>query len=50
MGYSDGQLPVTESVSSRLLRLLFYYDLTHEDQDEIVAAIKDFFVRIPSSQ
>ena len=43
MGYTDGQLPVTESMSGRLLRLPFYYELKHEEQDEIVAAIKDFF-------
>ena len=33
MGHDDGQLPVTESLSSRLLRLPFYFDLTRQDQE-----------------
>ncbi len=43
MGYTDGQLPVTESLSGRLLRLPFYYDLKPYEQEKIVTAIKDFF-------
>lgn len=42
-GYTDGQLPITESVSGRLLRLPFYYGLRYEDQDDIVEGIRDFF-------
>ena len=43
MGYKEGQLPVTEIMSGRLLRLPFYYDLTPEEQDEIVGHIRTFF-------
>lgn len=43
MGYKKGQLPVTESMSSRLLRLPFYYDLKKGEQDEVVKRIKKFF-------
>jgi dTDP-4-amino-4,6-dideoxygalactose transaminase len=43
MGYRPGQLPVTESMSSRLLRLPFYYELTREDQERIVDCIFNFF-------
>lgn len=43
MGYTDGQLPVTEAMSGRLLRLPFYHDMTSWEQAEVVAAIKDFF-------
>jgi dTDP-4-amino-4,6-dideoxygalactose transaminase len=43
MGYTDGQLPVTESLSRRLLRLPLYYDLKPDEQEKIVKAIKDFF-------
>lgn len=43
MGYQKGQLPVTESMSGRLLRLPFYYDLKPEEQAEVVNAIKEFF-------
>ncbi len=43
MAYKDGQLPMTESLSSRLLRLPFYYDMRRGDQGEVVAGIQDFF-------
>ncbi len=43
MGYQEGQLPVTELVSGRLLRLPFYYDIKEEDQAEVVRCIKKFF-------
>jgi dTDP-4-amino-4,6-dideoxygalactose transaminase len=43
MGYQEGQLPVTELMSGRLLRLPFYYDLKEEDQEEVVGCIKTFF-------
>jgi dTDP-4-amino-4,6-dideoxygalactose transaminase len=45
LGYQEGQLPVTESVSGRLLRLPFYYDLKKEEQAEIVQSIKKFLER-----
>lgn len=43
MGYTDGQLPVTESICGCLLRLPFYYGLTQEEQKEVVNAINAFF-------
>lgn len=43
MGYTEGQLPVTESLSNRLLRLPFYYELTEDEQKEVVETITDFF-------
>jgi dTDP-4-amino-4,6-dideoxygalactose transaminase len=43
MGYTDGQLPVTESVSGRLLRLPFYFDLGRKEQDKVVRNIRKFF-------
>ncbi|PXF58590.1 MAG: dTDP-4-amino-4,6-dideoxygalactose transaminase [Deltaproteobacteria bacterium] len=43
MGYTNGQLPVTESLSNCLLRLPFYYDLKQEEQAEVVDSIKSFF-------
>ena len=45
MGYTDGQLPVTESMSGRLLRLPFYHDMTSNDQAEVVKTIKDFLMK-----
>jgi dTDP-4-amino-4,6-dideoxygalactose transaminase len=41
-GGRPGGCPVTEDVSSRLLRLPFYNDLTESDQALVVAAIKEF--------
>lgn len=43
MGYSGGQLPVTESMSGRLLRLPFYHDMKQAEQAEVVDRIKKFF-------
>lgn len=45
MGYVDGQFPITESISDRLLRLPFYYSLKKDEQAEVIKAIKDFFNR-----
>jgi dTDP-4-amino-4,6-dideoxygalactose transaminase len=42
-GGKPGDLPVTEDLSARLLRLPFYPELTSEDQDRIVREISRFF-------
>jgi dTDP-4-amino-4,6-dideoxygalactose transaminase len=51
-GYREGDLPVTESVSRRLLRLPFYHDLTEDEQARVVAEIRTFLeanaVRYPA--
>ena len=41
-GYREGDCPVAEEVSGRLLRLPFYNNLTPADQARVVAAIRDF--------
>lgn len=41
-GGQPGDCPVTESVSDRLVRLPFYNDLTLEDQELVIAAIREF--------
>jgi dTDP-4-amino-4,6-dideoxygalactose transaminase len=41
-GYQEGDLPVTEQVSSRLLRLPLYYEITEEEQQEVVAQVRTF--------
>lgn len=43
MGNRPGQLPVTESMSTRLLRLPFYYELTRDRQQTVVDTIFRFF-------
>ena len=41
-GYREGDLPITESISGRLLRLPFYTGLTKEEQESIITALKKF--------
>lgn len=41
-GGREGDCPVTEDVSDRLLRLPYYNDLTEEDQETVVEAILEF--------
>ena len=40
-GYREGDFPVTEDVSARLLRLPFYNSLTADDQERVCGAIED---------
>ncbi len=42
LGGKEGDCPVTEDVSDRLLRLPFYNDLTEADQARVVAAVHEF--------
>lgn len=49
LGGTEGQCPVTESVSDRLLRLPFFNDLTEAEQDAVIEAVKEFaFDKEPS--
>jgi dTDP-4-amino-4,6-dideoxygalactose transaminase len=41
-GWKEGDCPVTESASDRLLRLPLYYSLSEPDLSRIVAAVKEF--------
>ena len=42
-GYQDGDCPVTEEISGRLLRLPFHNSLTEAEQDRVTSAITAFF-------
>lgn len=42
MGGRPGEHPVAESVSTRLVRLPFFTNLSDDDQDAVVAAVKAF--------
>jgi dTDP-4-amino-4,6-dideoxygalactose transaminase len=44
-GGHEGQCPVSEDVSDRLLRLPFYTGINEADQSRVVAALKDFTSR-----
>jgi dTDP-4-amino-4,6-dideoxygalactose transaminase len=41
-GYTEADLPITEDVSGRLLRLPLYYEITEEDQLRVVQEITHF--------
>jgi len=41
LGYRDGDFPITEDISSRVLRLPFYQTLEKREQETIVTAIYD---------
>jgi dTDP-4-amino-4,6-dideoxygalactose transaminase len=41
-GYQEGDCPVTEDISGRLLRLPFHNRLTTENQDRVISAISEF--------
>jgi dTDP-4-amino-4,6-dideoxygalactose transaminase len=45
-GGKEGDCPVTEDLSDRLLRLPFYNDLDERDQARVIAGIKNFEFRI----
>jgi dTDP-4-amino-4,6-dideoxygalactose transaminase len=44
-GYRAGDLPVTEAMSERLIRLPFYFDLSKSDQDRVIDEIQRFFIK-----
>jgi dTDP-4-amino-4,6-dideoxygalactose transaminase len=41
LGGKEGDCPVTEAISDRLLRLPFYNELTEAEQERVVAAVRD---------
>ena len=41
-GYSEGDLPITENLSGRLLRLPIFYDITEDEVRHVVATIEEF--------
>jgi dTDP-4-amino-4,6-dideoxygalactose transaminase len=43
-GYKEGDLPNTESISDRLLRLPFYNGMTEDEQIQVIEAIRMFSV------
>ena len=43
MGYRKGDLPVTEELSGKLIRLPCYFELAREDQERVIEEIYRFF-------
>jgi dTDP-4-amino-4,6-dideoxygalactose transaminase len=46
-GYRKGDLPVTEDLSGRLLRLPFFYEIEEEEQASVVRHIRDYLASSP---
>jgi dTDP-4-amino-4,6-dideoxygalactose transaminase len=42
--YKEGDLPNTESISDRLLRLPFYNEMSYDDQTQVIEAIRAFSI------
>jgi dTDP-4-amino-4,6-dideoxygalactose transaminase len=43
VGCSSGDLPITDSISKRMLRLPSYFELERPDQDRVIDAVGSFF-------
>lgn len=48
-GYTAGDLPVTEELHARLIRLPLYCDMTVADQDRVVDVLHDYFPAVANS-
>jgi dTDP-4-amino-4,6-dideoxygalactose transaminase len=42
LGHAEGEYPVTEALSARLIRLPIYPSLTDDEQDYVIAMMKEF--------
>jgi dTDP-4-amino-4,6-dideoxygalactose transaminase len=42
LGYKNGDFPVTECVAREIVSLPMFPQLTHSQQNEVVAAVKEF--------
>jgi dTDP-4-amino-4,6-dideoxygalactose transaminase len=47
-GYREGDLPVTENLGGRLLRLPLFYDITEAEQQRVVDQVRAFLHQAPS--
>ena len=45
LGYKKGDLPVTEDIAARLVRLPLFYDFTVRQQDLVIKKTKEFFMK-----
>ena len=50
LGYQEGDLPLTEDLSERLLRLPFYFDITRDEQMRVVTSLSEFLVQAQAAR
>jgi dTDP-4-amino-4,6-dideoxygalactose transaminase len=43
LGYSEGDMPVAESLSGSTLALPIFPEITSEEQERVISAIADFY-------
>lgn len=43
MGYKQGELPITEDICARVVRLPCYFELERTDQDRVIEGVMSFF-------
>ncbi|MCP4646413.1 MAG: DegT/DnrJ/EryC1/StrS family aminotransferase, partial [bacterium] len=43
LGYSEGDFKISENCSSKVISLPVFGELTNEEQDEVIAAIREFY-------
>jgi dTDP-4-amino-4,6-dideoxygalactose transaminase len=48
-GYRSGQLPVAERVARSLIRLPFFFDMSDEDVDRVIATVRAFSTTVETS-
>ena len=49
-GYCEGDLPITEDLSGRLVRLPMFYEITEEEQLRVVNAVQEFCETVAASK
>jgi dTDP-4-amino-4,6-dideoxygalactose transaminase len=45
LGYKEGSLPVSERAAKEVISLPIFPELTREQQDEVIRAVRDFYTR-----
>ncbi len=45
LGYKEGDFPVSETCSTKVMSLPVFGELTKDEQDEVIAAVKEFYAK-----
>lgn len=49
LGYQEGELPVTEELSGRILRLPLYFEISDADKERVIDVIDSYFKEIETA-